>query len=65
MEYPDGDWKYCSCGESYYVFDDMLDPGICSECRSKIARREKKERQRVKRLEAENIRLRKKLKEKS
>ncbi len=63
MEYPSGDWKFCRCGGSYYVYDDCLDSGRCDKCANKIHDARAKERRRVKRLESENKRLKKKLKE--
>ena len=62
MDYPSGDWKYCDCGESYYVYDDMRDGGICHSCREKRARARDREEKRVSKLERENKKLKASLK---
>ena len=62
MDYPSGDWKYCSCGELYYVYDDELDGGICGGCQGKINARKRRKEQEYKRLKAENKKLKARLK---
>ena len=63
MEYPNGQWEFCrnrNCGTSYFVYEDEINPGECSDCRGKAA--EKRDRK-TKELEKENIELKAQLAE--
>jgi hypothetical protein len=58
MDYPSGNWKYCSrCGDSYFRYDDGV--GGCGnrKCPTKVA--ELKEYKRQEKRDAELLRLRK------
>ena len=66
MEYPDGEWKFCSCGDSYFLYEDGI--GRCSSCAQERMQRNYKEQKRqeakdnkIIRLEKENQALKKKL----
>ena len=61
MDYPSGSWKYCSCGESYFRYDDGT--GSCSACFDRREKAEIREDRRLKRLQRENKKLKKQLKE--
>ena len=59
MEYPDGHWEYCSCGASYFLYDDGV--GNCSACAKKRrAARDKKDRK-IESLKRQNRRLKAKI----
>ena len=58
MEYPSGEWKFCSCGDSYFLYDDGV--GSCSSCAERRRkqwdaeeRRQKAKDNKIKRLEKE------------
>ena len=57
MDYPSGHWEYCSCGGTYFLYDDGV--GGCSACHDKRMKAEDKRERKMKRLERENKRLKK------